>query len=135
MSTSVTEMNARSAALTVLAYVVAALACAIFGAVYEMFSHEVYSASMIYAFLFPLAGGALPLAILSIKRMKRKLKRNSLRLYHFGIATLTVGSIVKGILDIYGTTNKLLSVYWYVGTALALTGFILSIIDGCRHNA
>ena len=41
-------------------YVAVALFCALFGAVYEIFSHEVYSYPMIYAFAIPLAGGALP---------------------------------------------------------------------------
>ena len=40
-------------------YAAASLFCALFGAVYELFSHEVYSYSMIYAFIIPLAGGAL----------------------------------------------------------------------------
>lgn len=33
--------------------------CTVFGEVYEHFSHNVYSAYMVFAFAFPLAGGAL----------------------------------------------------------------------------
>ena len=37
----------------------AALFCAVFGMIYEVFSHEVYSYYMIYAFVIPLLLGAL----------------------------------------------------------------------------
>ena len=40
---------------TALLYLVAALSAALFGGIYEQFSHGVYSSFMIYAFLFPLA--------------------------------------------------------------------------------
>ena len=36
-------------------------------------------------------------------------------LYHAAIAALTVGSIMKGVMDIYGTTNILIRLYWIAG--------------------
>lgn len=94
--------------------------CVLFGAVYEYFSHEVYSYYMLYAFVFPLAGGVLPFLALSLKKEKgSRLPGDTPRLlWHFGIATLTVGSIVTGILEIYGTTNSLTAGYWYAGFGL-----------------
>ena len=41
---------------------------AFFGAVYERFSHEVYSYYMIYAFAIPLVMGALPYSVMALKR-------------------------------------------------------------------
>ena len=41
--------------------------------------------------------------------------------------TLTVGSFIKGILDIYGTTNRLLVVYPIIGLALAIAALIAFI--------
>ena len=56
-----TSDNSRDLAVRIsVNYLAAALFCALFGAVYEIFSHEVYSYPMIYAFAIPLAGGALP---------------------------------------------------------------------------
>ena len=49
-----------------LYYLAASLFLAVFGRIYEHFSHEVYSWYMMYAFLLPLAGGALPALILSL---------------------------------------------------------------------
>ena len=44
-------------------YAAAALGTAIFAAIYECFSHRVYSGFMIFAFLVPLLGGVLPCSI------------------------------------------------------------------------
>lgn len=103
-------------------YLLASVVCASFGAVYERFSHEVYAYSMIYAFLFPLAAGALPLAAIRVVSPEREAASFFPVEYHCGIATLTAGSIVCGILEIYGTTNSLTRWYWIVGIGLCAVG-------------
>lgn len=152
----------KNAVRTALLYLAATILCAVFGAVYEVFSHEVYSYYMIYAFLFPLIGGALPFFLLNyavLQYSKSKAgaaqtqrpgngrlqdqadqihgqKESSIRrkltvfypgtvsrcLYHGGILALTLGSILTGILEIYGTTNPLTAVYWLAGAGLLITG-------------
>ena len=87
-------------------YIRISLFIALFGAIYELFSHEVYSYHMIYAFVIPLAGGALPFLLIAMGRAKRYPGKISRSLYHAGIATLTVGSIMSGILTIYGTYQQ-----------------------------
>ena len=47
-------------------YLLVTILCAFFGAVYELFSHGVYAYGMLYGFAFPLLGGALPAAGLSL---------------------------------------------------------------------
>lgn len=96
-------------------YLLAAIFTALFGGIYERFSHEVYSYWMIYAFAFPLVGGTLPYMLPGVTW-------NPGSMYHAGIATLTVGSIVKGVLEIYGTTNGLTAVYWLAGGILTAVG-------------
>ena len=115
--------NTRRALKTAFVYLLISLFCALFGAVYEVFSHEVYSYYMLYAFAFPLAGGTLPFLAISLlrKRYPEIVARN---LYHSGIATLTVGSIIQGVLEIYGTTNHLTGLYWLVGVILLFAGII-----------
>ena len=114
LSISAIKRTGMDAAKTGFVYLLVSLFCVVFGAVYEHFSHEVYSAYMIYAFVFPLFGGALPFLSLLLlgKPMPNKLVQG---LYHCGVMTLTVGSIVEGVLEIYGTTNKLTGVYWTAG--------------------
>ena len=117
------------------AYLIASILVAAAGWVYELFSHGVYSNYMIYAFMVPLACGALP-DILSAARGSRSKKRSgcartahathdaapcaarALRLA--AVVTLTAGSLIKGVLDIYGTTNRLLVIYPVIGLALAI---------------
>ena len=45
--------------------------------------------------------------------------------WNSGLAALTVGSIFKGVLDIYGTTNKLIAVY-PAATAVLISAAVIS---------
>ena len=128
MSTSDNDI-ARRALKTAFVYLLISLFCALFGAVYEVFSHGVYSYYMLYAFAFPLAGGTFPFLAISLfrKRYPEIVVRN---ICHSGIATLTVGSIIQGVLEIYGTTNRLTGLYWIVGIILLLAGMIFYSGDG-----
>ena len=110
-----------------LIYVFVSLFCSFFGAVYEIFSHGVYSFFMVYSFLFPLVGGALPYLLLATWGKGFFPLPKEARLIRFGIAALTVGSIVRGILEIYGTTNCLSVLYWIVGWALCAAGVFLIV--------
>ena len=83
---------------------------AIFGAIYEIFSHEVYSYYMIYAFMIPLVLG-VGLYIWMLLFGKKYPEGLSLRMWNYGIITLAVGCVFKGVLEIYGTTNRLIVVY------------------------
>ncbi|MDY3766696.1 MAG: hypothetical protein SO016_08415 [Lachnospiraceae bacterium] len=119
----------RSAAKTAFVYLLTALFCALFGAIYERYSHEVYSFYMIYSFMFPLAGGTLPFLAISLLRIKKYPRALSRNLYHSGIATLTVGSIIRGILDIYGTTNRLIRWYWYAGILFIIAAILFFFLQ------
>ena len=131
-----TSDNSRDLAVRIsVNYLAAALFCALFGAVYEIFSHEVYSYPMIYAFAIPLAGGALPFLALAagLVRRWRFPGAVSRSLYHAGIAALTVGSILRGILEIYGTTSHLSKIYWLAGAGLLLAALVVYGIEQCRQ--
>ncbi|MEE0026414.1 MAG: hypothetical protein U0J70_02405, partial [Atopobiaceae bacterium] len=69
--TSCTSVSQASTPLReAMAFVVVSLACALLGAVYELFSHEVYSYYMIYAFVLPLALGALPNLVIELRGLR-----------------------------------------------------------------
>lgn len=200
MYTSDIKQTRKRALKTALIYLTASVICAVFGAIYESFSHGVYSGFMIYAFAFPLILGTLPFLLLSFTGMEsgktgpekldsgksgpektdlektdfgeaipgksgpgaenplmicedgvinRKKEKEAERflsflypgritasLYHCGIITMTTGSLLTGVLEIYGTTNVLSGVYWIVGAALLLTAAILylaSLMRGRRR--
>ncbi len=104
---------------------------ALFGAIYELFSHGVTSYYMIYAFAVPLIMGVLPYEImLSINKYPG---RKFADIWNTAIATLSVGCVFKGVLEIYGTTNRLIIVYPIAGTILILISF-LALQDMFPHN-
>ena len=108
------------------AYLAASVFCALFGAVYELFSHGVFSYWMIYAFFFPLLLGAIP-SFLLLRRGKAFPGMAAADCIDGGIAWLTVGSIVQGVLESYGTTNPLVKAFWLIGAGLLLIGWLQAI--------
>lgn len=113
-------------------YFVISAICLLFGIIYEYFSHGVYSAYMMFAFCIPLAGGTLTAFLLSLFERKKPFSKISVCAYHSGIATLTVGSIFKGVLEIYGTTNQLIVVYWIAGFGLLFIGILTYLLPKKR---
>lgn len=103
-----------------------AIFVALFGAIYEMFSHEVYSYYMIYAFGIPLVLGVL-CPVLTPVLFKRFPHGFESALWNLSIVTLTVGSILKGIVDIYGSSNQKLIFYPITGCILVLLAVIVFI--------
>ena len=114
-------------------YLAVTVFVALFGGIYEIFSHEVYSYYMIYAFGIPLVLGVVP-SIIILMHGKNMPSRAALNSYNSGVAMLTLGSVVKGILDIYGTTNVLLLVYPIAGCMLIIIGMILAYVSIKRKN-
>ena len=135
MSTSaIKKKTAEKSLRTARTYLLAALFCAVFGAVYEIFSHEVYSFFMIYAFMIPLVLGALPIFLMGLKGSTFVPAPVSRKLYRAGIVTLTVGSIMQGVLEIYGTTNVLTAVYWIVGGSLLVGSVISELVCSLKET-
>ena len=127
MFTSDKNGSAKSYASVLGGYLLATVFCALFGAVYERFSHEVYSYFMIYAFSFPLLLGAVPFFLLH--SAGRPFPRRAAWFIHAGTAALTAGSLVQGVLAIYGTSHPLTAVYWIAGAALSAVGWLLAAFE------
>ncbi|MBR4256266.1 MAG: hypothetical protein IKQ18_03805 [Clostridia bacterium] len=130
MSSSATK---KRAAKTAAVYLVVALLCAIFGTVYELFSFGVFSMFMIFCFMPPLILGSLPFFAIYLfgKGMPCRLAFN---LYNSGIATITVGFIFRGVIEIYGTTNRLSHIYSLSGALFVAASLIVYIIDITRNK-
>jgi len=110
-----------------LKYWIFSLGTAVFALVYEHFSHGVVSCFMVFAFLIPLLGGAVRLIPSFNARTQGKIWGAC------GILTLTVGSIVRGILEIYGTTNRLCAIYGIVGAAFLVMDIALPRSRAAAH--
>ena len=112
---------------------------ALFGGVYEVFSHQVYSYFMLYAFAIPLMMCVLPYAILLLK--EKYPGKRFLNLWNTASATLSIGSVFAGVLAIYGTTNSLIIVYPIAGGILILISLASLLVknrageeSGKRHD-
>ena len=114
-------------------YMLITLFCVIFGAIYERYGHGVYSYRMIYAFIVPLVLGAITLFGITL-RAKRLPGPLPLLFWNCGTATLTVGLLFHGVLDIYGTTSKWVLVYYIAAAALLCAGIVLYLVMKERTN-
>ena len=114
----------------------------LFGAVYEVFSHNVFSPAMYLAWLIPCflgVGVYLALAFAPIDKVPGTLVEC---IYNFGVAMLAVRSIFIGVIEIYGTTNKamlatytvLSIVFLVVGGSAYIAVILYSIISSKRKN-
>jgi len=110
-----------------------AIFVALFGAIYEMFSHEVYSYYMIYAFGIPLFFGVF-CPVLTPVLFKRFPREFVAALWNLSIVTFTVGSLLKGIVDIYGSSNHKLIIYPVAGCILALLSVIIFLAKKANSN-
>ena len=70
---------------------------------------------MTYAFFYPLIGGALPLTLCALCPVRVQPGRLCRWTLGAGLSTMTVGSVLSGVLEIYGTSSRLLGVYRVVG--------------------
>ena len=143
--------DTRKGLIAGLKYLAAAAVVAAAGQIYELFSHGVYSNYMIFAFMIPLAAGAVPNMIAAAVNKKRAssgsgyadpgsshedsgIRSAASGLQLAAVATLTAGSLVKGALEIYGTTNRLTAVYPAAGTILLTAALLMYFIQRARRD-
>lgn len=110
----------------------AALITALFGMIYEIFSFGVFSFAMIYAFGVFAAGGVFWKIIARKHRMTAAFPAS---LWNAGLSTVTVGLLLKGVLDIYGSGNSLIRIFWVLGAAELLAALLTLLIAGKKRSA
>ncbi len=115
-------------------YLLLSLFFLIFSLIYELFSHGVYSKYMMFAFSIPLILGTLLYLIIFKFKINKRLSYIGMKIYNCFIITLTFGSIMKGFLDIYGTTNKFISIYLIISVFLLLLSIFINIIFNVKKK-
>lgn len=108
-----------------------------FDKIYAVFAHGVRSASMTYLFLYPLLGGVLVYLLLALfcpEIVERRQYRLFVNLYNSGIAALSVGSLLRGIFEIAGTTSQWVAVYMAAGWGMILSDLILLIWKSAKKQ-
>ena len=101
----ISEKNKKAYLYRFFAYLGIAAFIALFGFVYEQFSHGVNSNYMWFAWIYPLFCGVGVYAILCFLPIKFVPGVLAECCYNLGVALLTTRSIMMGVLEIYGKTN------------------------------
>ena len=76
-----------------------------------------------------------------LKRVRKSKKTNPQKktvvadlFYGASIISFTAGSIIKGVLDIYGTTNSNIKFYWILGIMLLIVASIYGLINHLKSK-
>ena len=101
---------------------------ALFGFVYEQFSHGVNSLNMWFAWAW-VVFGLIPYLLFLIAPIKWAPGTLTECVYNLGVALLTVRSIFLGVLEIYGKTGlKMELAYTILSIAFLVGGVVLYLI-------
>lgn len=104
---------------------------------YALFGHGVTSDYMSWMFLYPLIGGLIYFTIIRMV-FKKTCRLNGYRffynLHNTGIALLTVGSFLKGVLGIAGTSSNYNTVFFVIGWFFILIGQVLFFSMAVFHK-
>ena len=124
----ISEKNRKTVLKELILYIGITAFIALFGFVYEQFSHGVNSNYMWFAWVWVLGFGVIPYLALYFLPIKRVPGTLTECVYNLGVAVLTTRSIFLGVLQIYGKTNsKMVVVYTILAIVLLVTGVALYI--------
>lgn len=112
LSTSATKPSLSRKGKTTLFYSILSIFFFIFSRIYESLSYGEVSAFMHYLFLVPLIGGAILLAALFVQPQLSRLTYN---LWNSGVAILSAGFLLRGIINLSGRSTTLDQPYWLIG--------------------
>lgn len=130
MYTSDTDTKKRGVLKHATGELLFAAFCALFGAIYESFSFGVFSFFMIYAFAFPFAAGIVQLAMYI---WNKEPGQRFLNLFNSAAVTATLGSLSAGVVEIYGTENRLLIAY-PVACAILIAASVFFLIRDSKKT-
>ncbi len=85
---------------------------------------------MHYMFCVPLIGGAMLLGLLQLIPTLRL----SYNLWNSGVATITAGCLLRGIINLSGRSTTLDQPYWYIGAAFLVLSLVSLFINPSANN-
>lgn len=115
-------------------YIILTAVVGLFSFVYELFSHGVYSDFMVYLFVIPLLLGVLPEAVALVYPAWTAPGGWHQLLRDLAVATVAVGSVLQGIVEIYGTTNAWIGYYFVCGIGMLIASIILWSVQMVRRR-
>ncbi|HFI0425881.1 TPA: hypothetical protein ACGOW3_000148 [Streptococcus suis] len=130
LSTSVTNSTTR-VSRTFISYLAITAFLFIFSRIYESLSYGEVSAFMHYMFCMTLIGGAVLLGLL---QLMPTLSRLSYNLWNSGVATITAGCLLRGIINLSGRSTTLDQPYWYIGAGFLVLSLVGLFINPSANN-
>ncbi|HEM4424459.1 TPA: hypothetical protein U1Y65_001497 [Streptococcus suis] len=128
LSTSVTNSTTR-VSRTFISYLAITAFLFIFSRIYESLSYGEVSVFMHYMFCVTLIGGTVLLGLL---QLMPTLSRLSYNLWNSGVATITAGCLLRGIINLSGRSTTLDQPYWYIGVGFLVLALISLFFTGNR---
>ena len=101
----ISEKNKKKLLIIVLAYVGITAFIALFGAVYEQYSHNVHTPYMWFAWVWVLGFGLIPHLLLYFLPINKIPGLISGCVYNFGVALITTRSLYIGVVTIANTPD------------------------------
>ncbi|HFI0035904.1 TPA: hypothetical protein ACGOTT_000817 [Streptococcus suis] len=132
LSTSVTNTENKRTIRTFITYLALTSFLFIFSRVYESLSYGETAFHMHYLFCVTLIGGSLLLGLMAIHRTLSRLTYN---LWNSGVATITAGFLLRGIINLSGRSTTLDQPYWYVGAGFLILAVISLFIKQTKTAA
>lgn len=128
------KSNSKKIGKTIVVYLLLSLLAIVTNLIYGKFGHGVHSAAMTWMFLYPLLGGALVYFLIDRYRpliTRFVIYRIGYNSYNSGIGALTVGSFLKGILEIAGSSSNYLVIFTILGwLSIAIGLAVFTFFDG-----
>jgi hypothetical protein len=115
---------------TSVVFLAISLLCVIVNSIYGLYSHGVPSDYLTFMFACPLLGGTVVYLLLWALPKARMPGRFSINLYNSGIAALTVGSALRGVFDIAGTSSPYQPVFMIAGITMVSLGAFCYFVSG-----
>ncbi|NQH95590.1 hypothetical protein HO625_00775 [Streptococcus suis] len=132
MSTSATNTENKRTIRTFITYLALTSFLFIFSRVYESLSYGETAFHMHYLFCVTLIGGSLLLGLMTIHRTLSRLTYN---LWNSGVAVITAGFLLRGIINLSGRSTTLDQPYWYVGAGFLILAVISLFIKQIKTAA
>ena len=98
----------------------------LFIVVYECNAHYIISPFMVSAFV-PFLIGWIVWSV--INKKNKKVSRSFVNCFNAANITLTAGLVMRGVLDIYGTSNELIWLYFIAGAILMIIAVFTGIFS------
>lgn len=117
----------RRLVVTAAVYGLITLLCILFHRIYILFSYGEDSAFLRWMFLCPLAGGLLPSLLAGLTGKSGAVLRPAFNLWNSGVAVLTFGCLVRGIIEISGRFTSYDACYWWAAGGFFLAALLVQL--------